>query len=55
MNAMTMKPHSAGPLVHTQRDYSAALYQAALAFSSSLDLPEVLQNVVVGHYQCQAL
>ncbi|HLH60251.1 MAG TPA: GAF domain-containing protein [Ktedonobacteraceae bacterium] len=38
--------NSAGPPARSHKDYYTALYQAALAFSSSLELENVLQSVV---------
>jgi GAF domain-containing protein len=44
-NCMTTDSTAGGP-ERLHNDYYTALYQAALAFSSSLELKEVLQNVV---------
>ena len=43
---MTTDADSAGPPARTHKDYYKALYQAALTFSSSLELDEVLQSIV---------
>jgi GAF domain-containing protein len=43
---MTTDSTSAGGSIRAHKDYYTALYSAALAFSSSLELKEVLQNVV---------
>jgi GAF domain-containing protein len=43
---MTTRSNSAGEPVRTHKDYYKALYQAALTFSSSLELEEVLRSVV---------
>ena len=43
---MTTGSNSAGQPVRTHKDYYKALYQAALTFSSSLELEEVLRSVV---------
>lgn len=43
---MTTRSNSAGEPVRTHKDYYKELYQAALTFSSSLELEEVLQSVV---------
>lgn len=43
---MTSDTTTAGGSARAHKDYYTALYQAALAFSSSLELKEVLQNVV---------
>jgi GAF domain-containing protein len=43
---MTLDSTSAGEPERLHSDYYTALYQAALAFSSSLELKEVLQTVV---------
>jgi GAF domain-containing protein len=43
---MTTDSASAGGSARAHKDYYTALYSAALAFSSSLELKEVLQNVV---------
>jgi GAF domain-containing protein len=39
--------NAAGPPARTHKDYYPALYQAALTISSSLELDEVLQSVVM--------
>jgi GAF domain-containing protein len=44
---MTSDANSADPPARTHKDYYKALYQAALTFSSSLDLDQVLQSVVM--------
>ncbi len=44
---MTTDIPSSGTSVHTHKDYYKALYQAALTISSSLDLDQVLQSVVM--------
>jgi len=43
---MTTRSNSAGEPVRTHKGYYKALYQAALTFSSSLELEEVLRSVV---------
>ncbi len=43
---MTTDSADAGGSARAHKDYYTALYSAALAFSSSLELKEVLQNVV---------
>ena len=43
---MTTDSDSAGGSARSHKDYYTALYSVALAFSSSLELKEVLQNVV---------
>jgi len=44
---MTTDAHSADSPARTNKDYYTALHQAALTISSSLDLDEVLQSVVI--------
>jgi len=44
---MTTDANSAGPPARTHKDYYKALYQAALTFSSSLELDSVLQSIVM--------
>src|SRR5207245_11691541 len=44
---MTTESNAAGTSVRSHRDYYTALYQAALTISSSLELDEVLQSVVM--------
>jgi GAF domain-containing protein len=44
---MTTNIHSTSPPPHSHRDYYTALYQAALTISSSLELSQVLQSVVM--------
>lgn len=43
---MTTDSHTAGPPARSHKDYYQTLYQAALTFSSSLELDEVLQSIV---------
>ncbi|WP_069803978.1 GAF domain-containing protein [Thermogemmatispora onikobensis] len=42
---MTTNPQNAGPPPRSHKDYYTALHQAALTFSSSLELDEVLHSV----------
>jgi hypothetical protein len=42
---MTTSPQNAGPPPRSHKDYYTALHQAALTFSSSLELDEVLHSV----------
>src|SRR5438270_2595060 len=42
---MTTNSYAAGPPARSHKDYYKALYQAALTFSSSLELDEVLQSI----------
>ncbi len=44
---MTTNSNAAGPPHRTHRDYYTALHQAALTISSSLELEQVLQSVVI--------
>jgi GAF domain-containing protein len=44
---MTTDANSAGLPARTHKDYYKALYQAALTFSSSLELDQVLQSIVM--------
>jgi GAF domain-containing protein len=43
---MTIHSQNAGPPSRSHKDYYTALHQAALTFSSSLELHEVLQSIV---------
>ena len=43
---MSTDADSAGPPARTHKDYYKVLYQAALTFSSSLELDQVLQSIV---------
>jgi GAF domain-containing protein len=43
---MTTNPQSASPPPRSHKDYYTALHQAALTFSSSLELDRVLQSIV---------
>jgi GAF domain-containing protein len=43
---MTDNVSAAGPPARSHKDYYQTLYQAALTFSSSLELEEVLQSIV---------
>ncbi len=44
---MTTSSNAAGPPPRSYTDYYTALYQAALTISSSLELDQVLQSVVM--------